>query len=414
MTQKFHTNLIFKNSYVSYLVILSEITVIIFILYFFWWLISPNATISIQPSRHIETIVYNYEYVPLWEEQRSAWFGSSALRIPYYEWSIPFNHRLTLNVQNIEFSTTEAVWSVTFYNTTDESISLLPQTTLVTPDNMVFKTDARVTIPPGTQDDPWINTISVTAEAFTEKGLVIWEQWNIPKDTVLRIKNLPESMVQKSIYATATRWFAWGSTITKWSVLSDDIDLIEEKILSYMEDRKKEVLQSTVIEDELYILLYDSFINLIVEEFITTSRIWDSTSFIEWEIKAYITYRYVKKEDLVSAVDTYIRQRNSNNFTLLNYDFNSLTFYDIHKETQAWTIFIPTKINAIRWYNFIDDNNNIVPEMKAKIAGKWSQEVKKLLLEYEEIDDVQVSISPPWYDTLPEVISRISFRVFKD
>jgi hypothetical protein len=65
MTQKFHTNLIFKNSYVSYLVILSEVTVIVFILYFFWGLISPNATINIQPSRHIETIVYNYEYIPV-------------------------------------------------------------------------------------------------------------------------------------------------------------------------------------------------------------------------------------------------------------------------------------------------------------------------------------------------------------
>jgi hypothetical protein len=243
---------------------------------------------------------------------------------------------------------------------------------------------------------------------------VIWEQGNLTKDTVLRIKNLPESIIQQRIYATASKWFQWGSTLAKWTVLANDIDLIEDKILLYMEDKKKEVLQNTVIEKDKYILLYDSFITLVVEEFITTSRIWDTTSFIEWEIKAHVTYKYVQQKDLIKAVETYIKQRNSNNFTLLNYDFNSLTFYDIHKETQAWTYFIPTKLNAIRWYNFIDDNNNIVPEMKAKIAGKWTKEVKTALLEYDEIDDVEVSISPPWYDTLPEVVSRISFRVFKD
>lgn len=413
-TQKFHTNLIFKNSYVSYLVIVSEIIVISFILYFFRWLISPNAIINVQPARQIENIVYNYAYVPVWKETAIIWNELWTTRVPYYEWSIPFNHRLTLNVQNIEFSTIEATGKITLYNTTDESISLLPQTTLVTPTDLVFKTDARVTIPPGTIDIPWKNSVTVTAEAFTEKGIIIWELGNIAQDTVLRIKNLPQSMQEKRVYATASSVFKWWLTQAKWSVITNDIDVIEDKILTYMQDKKKEVLQNTIIEKEEFILLYDEYIWLIVEEFITTSNAWDITSFIEWEIKAHITYRYVKQKDITKAVDTYIAKRNSNNLTLLNYDFNSLTFYNIHKETQGGEIYIPTKLNIVRGYNFEDDVNKLVPEMKAKIAGKNSQQVKELLLEYEEIDDVTITISPPWYDTLPDVASRINLRVLKE
>jgi len=40
-----------------------------------------------------------------------------------------------------------------------------------------------------------------------------------------------------------------------------------------MQDKKKEVLQNSVIEKDTFILLYDNFITLLVEEFITTSHI---------------------------------------------------------------------------------------------------------------------------------------------
>ncbi len=40
-----------------------------------------------------------------------------------------------------------------------------------------------------------------------------------------------------------------------------------------MEDKKKEVLQTSIIEKDHFILLYDDFIDLVIEEFVTTSHI---------------------------------------------------------------------------------------------------------------------------------------------
>ncbi len=87
-------------------------------------------------------------------------------------------------------------------------MSLLPNTILVNDDGITFKTDARVTIPPGNPAQPGKIDVDVRAEKIAENGMIVGELGNITQDSVLYVKKLPESMESKLVYATAKRSFA--------------------------------------------------------------------------------------------------------------------------------------------------------------------------------------------------------------
>lgn len=406
--QRLHSSLIVENTYISYLVIISEIVVIGFLLYFFRWLISPNATLTIQPSYHVENIVYNYLYYPKWKV--FTW-RADVIRIPYQRWVLPFKHQETINVQNISYDIENAHGTIEIFNTLPERISLLDKTKFIDDTGMLFTADTAINLAPGTPEVPSTTFISVTALPYTNQWEIIWELGNIPKDTTLWIKNLPESMLQKNIYALSTNDFKQWVTNATWTVIAEDITKMENKIIDYMNEKTKENLKKWFDQQDKKILFFDDFISLSIDKFITTSHIGDATSFIEWEVKASINFIYIEETDLITAVDTYLQERPSNNQFLVDYDENSLTFYDIQKRPSDDVFFIPTKLNTIRWYNFKDDHNNLIEEIKAKIVGMKRDEVKNTLLKYDDIQDVDISISPPRYDTMPQVKSRIKFKL---
>ena len=64
-SKKAHKNLLVKKTYLSYLVLLSEWAVIFLVIYFFWNVLSPNATLHITPAHHVESIVYNFRFFPM-------------------------------------------------------------------------------------------------------------------------------------------------------------------------------------------------------------------------------------------------------------------------------------------------------------------------------------------------------------
>jgi hypothetical protein len=48
--------------------------------------------------------------------------------------------------------------------------------------------------------------------------------------------------------------------------------------------------------------------------------------------------------------------------------------------------------------------------MKDKIAGLDTTQAQKIILEYDEIDAVQVKITPRWYSIVPDTKARIDFE----
>ncbi len=409
-TKNLHNQLVLKQNYLSYLVIVAEISVIGLVLYALRWMVSPNATIWITPAHQVEDIVYNYRYYPS-DQPIDVNQQRSFLSVPYTIEQIPFEHTLTVNVQNITYTNTNAKGTVKITNKLPSPFSLIGKTKFVDAEWIIFESDERFTIPAAEGETPSETYITVTAAEIQEDGAMIGERGNIPDGTKLLIKNLPESAQQEAVVGIAVRDFAGGSTSATGTVISQDVEQIEANIIAYMEDKKKDHIKEMVDISDKEILLFDEFIHLNIQEFVTSANVWAVTAFIEGKVTATVEFAYVKHEDLEAAVTTYLEQRPSENLQLLGFDTNSISFYDLIPHTYLTGVYlIPTKMNAIRWYNFTSDNSGLLPEIRSKIAGSVRDVAEQRILEYEEISQADIRISPPWYNTLPQVKSRIEFR----
>lgn len=410
-TKEFHTSLLLRKNYISYIIICSELFVLWAILYFFRWLISPNVTIHIEPAYSIENIVYTYYYYPYWQP----WTGNqkNSISIPYHIKEIPFEKTMTLDVKNMKYIIENAEWTVKLFNTIREPFPLLSWTRLISENGMLYTTKREVTLPRWTEKKPWIAYVDVVALPYKEDWQEIGEKWNILKGTPLRIKELPQSYEENKIYARSNNTFVWWKTIASGTVLTQDIQDIENKILSSMENEKEDTLKSYIQNKDIYYLPLPESTSMHIQEFFTTSRVGDTTSFIEGKIASTIRFPYIKKNDLQNAIQTFVEQRENKNNKHIRYDTNSTTFYPTAKNIEDTYYFIPTKTNIILWYNFNKDINNILEEVQAKVVGKNKEQAKEILLSYPDIAKVDIAISPPRYDTLPTTYARIKFRLIK-
>lgn len=412
-TKNLHNQLVLKQNYLSYLVIFAEFAVTAWLLYALRWMISPNATIWITPAHHVEDIVYSYRYYPS-DQPIDINQQRSFITIPYSIEKLPFEYTLTVNVQNITYSLTQAKGTVKVTNTLTTPFSLLGKTKFVTEDGIIFEADEWFTVPPAQGDSPGEVFVTVTATPYQDDGAMIWERGNLSAWTKLLIKNLPESSQHDLVLAEAVRNFAGGSTSATGTVISEDVEQIEASIISYMEDKKKEHIQEFFDSSDKKVLLFNDLIELEIHEFVTNANVGSVTAFIEGKVTATVNFAYIKHADLQQAVMTYLGQRPSENLQLLGFDTNSITFYQLIPHTYLTGVYlIPTKMNAIWWYNFDRDSNWLLPEIRSKITGKSRELALQEVISYDEVAQAEIRISPPRYTTLPQVKSRISFRTQK-
>jgi len=102
---------------------------------------------------------------------------------------------------------------------------------------------------------------------------MIGERGNIPDGTKLLIKNLPESAQQEAVVGIAVRDFVGGSTSATGTVISQDVEQIEANIITYMQDKKKDHIKEMVDISDKEILLFDEFIHLNIQEFVTSANV---------------------------------------------------------------------------------------------------------------------------------------------
>ncbi len=411
---KFHHHLIIKKNYLSVFVLLAEFAVLLTVLYVFRTLISPNAVVQITPAYQLENVVYNFRYYP--HGDVAAHQFQNYLSVPYYTWSIPYPYDMSANVQNITYSQNPAQGTVVIKNTFPYTYSLLDKTRITTDEGITFTFDKRVDIPWWSPDNPWTARVRVTADERFENGELIWEEWNIPKWKILRLKNLDESTKDKKIWAESNSQFNKWETIAVWTVIEKDIQEVEKNIIETIQKNKKRYLTTNYTTEWHIIIPDEDLYNIQINEFITTSKLWEASSFVEWKVDANINFPYVKREDIQKWVEAFLTQRAEDEIHLTSFDRKSLTLFDIvfvdeNKERETpWYYIIPTKLPVIKKYNIEKDTLGIINEIKDKIAWLEIEQAKKIILSYDEIDAAKVKITPRRYSIIPDIKSRISFE----
>lgn len=396
---------------VSWLIVIAEIAVFILLWSFFRWVISPKATITITPNARIRPITYRYLLYPISSGYTNDSIYTSPLTIPYEKVLLEYTTSLGVNIADITYTTTPAKWSITITNTLPTPYSLLVWTQFITDQWFIYRSDDSIEIEAWSVETPSITTALLTADPVSESWIRQWEEANILMWTRMRIRNLSESIVMQWIWWESNDDFVWWSIEAVWVVSQEDIEELKQELIATMDENKKNYLnEATQSESDFINLPFDQFIAFKPLRFETDAQQWDDLIQIEWTVTWELTYHRISRDNLLKAMQSYMQQRPLIWYQLLDTDTWSLRIYDLINTPTTWQYYMPTRLNTIWWYDFTNDENGIRSEIVQRIAWTSRNESSSIILSYDQVLDTEIKISPPWYDTLPESVERITVK----
>jgi len=228
----------------------------------------------------------------------------------------------------------------------------------------------------------------------------------------LYIKNLKQSLFLKEIYAVALEDFTWWTITSDWKVTQKDIDILSEKMVSYISQQKKNIVsQNFNIKDSL-LLAFNDTISTTIKKIEVPHEVWENTSLLNGYVDISFSFFYIKWSDLIRAFSEYIAQRPSNKTQLVSINKNSLVFFEEDWLTEKNSTFIiPTKIEITQWYDFKKDVVGIVDDIKTYIVWWDKETARNYILWFPEVASVKIKITPAWYNSIPKLRSRIRVNV---
>ncbi|HOG15624.1 MAG TPA: hypothetical protein PK674_03485 [Candidatus Absconditabacterales bacterium] len=409
--KKFHLNT-FQNrkSYTFILVIGFEVLFVLGIMYLIYSLIIPGARIEINPSQQIETIIYNFRYYPFEDQDYPRY--SRFLSVPYYTGSLDYRYNMSMNASNVKFLQNPSVGEIKIFNKTEKQYALVPNTRFITEDGRLFQTTNRIEIPAGYQGVPGELIIRVKAMDKDDNDILMGDRGNIAKGTTLYIKNLKQSLFLKEIYAVALEDFTGGTITSDGKVTQKDIDILSEKMVSYISQQKKNIVsQNFNIKDSL-LLAFNDTISTTIKKIEVPHEVGENTSLLNGYVDISFSFFYIKWSDLIRAFSEYIAQRPSNKTQLVSINKNSLVFFEEDGLTEKNSTFIiPTKIEITQGYDFKKDVVGIVDDIKTYIVGGDKETARNYILGFPEVASVKIKITPAWYNSIPKLRSRIRVNV---
>ncbi len=225
----------------------------------------------------------------------------------------------------------------------------------------------------------------------------------------LRIQKLPESNDEKAIWATATENITNGKTEIKGTVISSDIQRLEKELMNDVRNQLDWIIRSKINKDHLHVPINQE-VQIKTVRFVTNAQPGESASFLQWTIDLQITYPYIKKDDLKTQAESYLQQRSSSNIHQWGISIDQIEMYEARK-LLTWTYSLPITLQTFNTYDFVNDNYNIIQQLKENIAWHSRDEAKTISLRFNEINDIDLSISPFRYTIVPKSAKNITINI---
>lgn len=381
-----------------------EVVFLMLILYGLYSLILPKTTVEISPATQTENIIYNFRYFPISDLEYAK--KAKNLSIPFHTGFIDYKYTMSISVDNIKHIQNPSQGTVSINNTTNQSYTLLKWTRFETEDGLVFVSKNRFKLDAGSTI-----LLPVVASEQDTQGVLVWERWNITKNTKMYIKNLKESFFLKRIVATATENFSGGTLLSRGMVGEKDIELLSWKLLKSLQDQKLNIIDRNFTVPNAVVLRFGNTTKLNVQSISIANQPRDKVPYLNGSIVARISFVYIDIDDLQKQIQNYLAQRAADNRKLINIDKKSLVFFDNMKTDIGWAYIIPTKISIIEGYDFDKDINGVIDDLKSNIVGLDKTKAQALLFNYPEISSAKISIRPPRYSVITRLKSRISIEI---
>lgn len=399
----FQLQMLNKKDYASFLILWLESIIILICLYLVYVILVPTASIYITPTYNVEEVAYNFRYYPSTEKTFST--DNKFISIPYYKANIDYKYDFSTPLQALDINIQNASWFVKFTSDLTSSISLKPNTKLITSDGVIFQTQWRVNVPARGGEI----IVPVDALERDDANEIIWPRWNILPGTLLEVKNLQWNL-RTSVKVVATTQFSWWLFYTDGIITTWDIENFLTKAKEEFDKQKKDILMKNLNNSTIKPFYFDDMIWFEVQNYTTAKKAWEKANLIDGSIDMKITYAFVYRDDLIAAIKKYSDQRPNQSFNLADIDKNSLLLYERYS-VGTWIYVIPTKANTIRWYNFESDITNVKTQIKDKIKWQDIDIAQQLLLTIPSIWSAKVRVSPLRYNKVTEVDNRINIKI---
>lgn len=407
--KKFHLQVYTKKNYIFYVVFGFEILFVLVILFLLYSLILPSTHINIIPTSQLESVIYNFRYYPFSDTQFEK--DSRYLSVPYYTGYIDYKYDMTVSTANIKYIQQPSQWTIELINKVPKDYSFVKDTRFVTDDGRQFVAVKSFTLLQWTESNPGKTLIVIKAMEQDNQWVLMWSRWNITKWTKLFIKNMTSSYYAQSIYGQVLEDFTWWTLHSQWIVSVKDIDILSWKLVDALYKQKKNIVFSNFKAPENMILNFDSLISTEIKGVQIKNVPGEKTPLLKWSIIARFNFIYIKKADLLTEVNKYIKQRQYDKMKIFTVDTSSIVFFSDMKQ-QTWDLFvIPTKIDIKQYYDFAKDVNNIVSDMKERIVWLTEDKAREVIFSYPEISSFTITIRPPRYTTVSKLKSRININV---
>lgn len=416
--RKFHLHAYNQQKLLFYMITIFEISVLLALFWIWFLFLIPSTTITIKVAQQKENIVYNFRYYP--HNEDSYLRAIQQLSIPYYTWALDYTYNLAISTDNIHHINNPSAWVVKIYNRTPNTINLKPNTRFVTADGLTFINKEMLTIPAGSEDSASQLKTKLFAAELDENQVIMWIRGNIPAETKLRIKWLPESYYLNQLWAETLDDFTWGGQASLGLVSEKDHQILTQKLKDWVYTNKLSIVQSQFQKRKTLILLYDPLVKTTFHEVSIDSKIWEKATTLKWSVKVSFDFIYLNRDDVFKAFTQYIKQRQSDSIQLISIDPSTFTFLtEINPNTKQIdfrkfdekVFSLPTKVSILQGYDFQRDIKSIQSIIKDLVVGKTVEEARKIILAYPEIASAKIDLGLLWGNTIPHLKSRVHIRV---
>lgn len=407
--KKFHLQVYTKKNYIFYVVFGFEIAFVLVILYMLYSLILPSTRVNIIPTSQIENVIYNFRYYPFSDTQFEQ--DSRYLNIPYYTWYIDYKYDMTISTANIKYIQQPSQWIVELVNKIPQDYSFVKNTRFVTEDGRQFVAVKDIVITQWTEANPGKTLVTLRAMEQDIQWVLMWSRGNIVKWTRVFIKNMKNSYYAQNIYGQVLEDFSGGNLQSEWVVSAKDIDILSWKLIDSLYKQKNNIVFANFKVPDTMVLNFDALVSTQVKEVQIKNIPGEQTPLLKWSVIARFNFNYIKKTDLLTVVDKYVKQRLYDKMKVSEVDNSSIVFFKDIKQQTGNILIIPTKVDIKQFYDFSKDINNLLPNIKDRIVGLTEEKARDILFSYPEISSFDIVIRPPWYTTVSKLKSRVKVYV---
>lgn len=222
---------------------------------------------------------------------------------------------------------------------------------------------------------------------------------------------MKNSYYAQNIYGQVLEDFTGGNLQSEWVVSAKDIDILSWKLVDSLYKQKNNIVFANFKVSDTMVLNFDTLVSTQVKEVQIKNIPGEQSPLLKWSVIARFNFNYIKKTDLLTVVDKYVKQRLYDKMKVSEVDNSSIVFFKDIKQQTGDIFIIPTKIDIKQFYDFSKDVNNILPNIKDRIVGLTEEKAREILFSYPEISSFDITIRPPRYTTVSKLKSRIKISI---